>query len=122
MSDTHETDKLIASAIYDAQDAKSAAEERLLDLLFGEKHEGAHFGEFTFDPYDGSVEFKDAGAGFLLTPDHLKSLWDSGFQRTWVCYTDGSERHYYEGGPPEGSFNPVGIAARMAACAPAPKP
>lgn len=122
MADTREADKLIASAIYDAQDAKSAAEERLLDLLFGDKHHGADFGDFTFDPYDGSVEFKEARAGFLLTADQLKALWNSGFQRTWVNYQDGSERYYAAGGAPEGHYKAVGLRARIAACHSATKP
>lgn len=104
MSDARESDKQIAKIIYEADWARREAEERLLDLLFGEKHEGANFCDFTFDDYDGSVEFKQASPGFLLTPENLLTLWASGFSRTWVCYTDGSERYYYEGGSSEGGY------------------
>lgn len=114
----NEQDKMIAEIIYNARHAHMRAEDRLLDLLFGDKHEGADFEDFTYDYYNSSLEFKGASAGFLLTPEQLKTLWDSGFQRTWVCYKDGSERYYVEGGSPEGHYKQVGLEARRNACNP----
>lgn len=52
-----------------------------------------HFSHLSYDPYDQSVEFKNASPGARLTDLEQRAVFDAGFQRCWVC-SDGEEAYY----------------------------
>jgi hypothetical protein len=51
--------------------------------------------DFTFDDHDMSCEMKQTKPAFSPTLDHRAAIWALGFQKMYVCYTDGRELVYY---------------------------
>ena len=67
-------------------------EEHLHDLT------DLDWARLTFDDYDTSMEFKEVEpVGAELTPEAQAFIHKSGFVQCWLCYEDGSQRHYHFG-------------------------
>lgn len=62
---------------------------------------------FFVDDYDDSIEFTDVGCGERLSEEVQKFLFDCGFVRCWLNYTDRSEAYYSWRGEYPGGFAPV---------------
>jgi len=60
------------------------------------------FDDITWDPYDESMELKGCGPAIVFTDEQWARVAGLGFQRTWICYRDGSERYY-----PGGHYRPA---------------
>jgi hypothetical protein len=92
-------------AFYAAKDLYNVAEDHLYDFVNREvlgmpgwcgvdAKEGWGYEELTADPYDTSIEFKDARLGFQVTPEQKSKLRDQGITHGWICYEDGTEAHF----------------------------
>lgn len=50
--------------------------------------------DFTHDYYDTSWEFKGVRPGWVPTAEQVAATFALGFSRCWICYTDGTEKHF----------------------------
>jgi hypothetical protein len=63
------------------------------------KEETWPFPKIIYDDYDDSFEFRDVQLDWTPTPKQLAACWQLGFKRCWICYTDGSEKYFYDTTP-----------------------
>ena len=56
--------------------------------------------DITMDHYDSSFEFKEVKPGWVPTEQQLGKCWELGFVQCWICYTDGTEKHFYKRSDP----------------------
>lgn len=52
------------------------------------------FEDITNDYYDSSFEIKLAQPELDPTEEQRKEFWALGFERFWICYVDGTEKHW----------------------------
>jgi hypothetical protein len=69
--------------------AESDAEDAIMDAYEGD----CGCTRIAFDDYDGSFELKGVTPGWTPTPETLAAWWAAGFDRCWICYSDGTERY-----------------------------
>ena len=83
-----------AEAAFTFESAQSDFEETLIELGCGE------FSRIIWDSYDCSVELVGVSPGYVINNEALTYIFDQGFQRMWLNYTDGSEVYCHKGGKP----------------------
>lgn len=64
--------------------------------IFGLERQKNIYSNITYDHYDTSFEIKGVRPGLNVKEFQIKKAWDLGFHRFWICYTDGTEKYYYE--------------------------
>jgi hypothetical protein len=103
MERTSMSEQTIAARAFAAQIewglARELAGDAILDALGFDPHAPdtwPKFDDFTFDHYDESFEIRGVvDAAFTISPESWTKCRALGFDRAWLCYTDGSERHFW---------------------------
>lgn len=97
------TNDTFANKFFSATRAASLLEGKLVDQLIeiAEKRvdepDDWDFDDIIFDDYDGSVEYRGASSSLVFTDEQAQKIFDLGFKRFWIVYTDGTERYYIPG-------------------------
>lgn len=94
-----------ADELFCASAALSRVEGALCDRLHaivGVPAAACWWDDVTWDWYDRSVELKNVRNDLELTPEMRQQIAALGFERMWICYQDGTERHYWGTGMAEG--------------------
>ena len=86
-------DGSFAQQLFTAHQAQDIMETRFTMELMAMGILG-DWSEYRFDDYDQSFELKGTPPGLQFTPDQCEKLAALGFQRCWICYTDGTEKYY----------------------------
>lgn len=76
------------------EDLRNDVENSILEIATEFKDIDVPCSDLTFDWYDYSFEFKNTELGWKPTSKMLKAWKELGFYQCWVCYTDGTEKHY----------------------------
>jgi len=97
--------KTFGEGLFTAKDLESMVDDDLTDFvcrdILGLKgwcgtDPGQTWGfeDLTWDSYDTSIEFKGCVPGFEITPEQKQKLVAVGITHGWICYNDGSEKHF----------------------------
>lgn len=89
----------VADAIHRATSWKEALLDHVwgyFNLLLGGNDGTFLFDDLTVDRYDNSIELKGVHAGTKISESLEKAIYELGFLRFWVCFDDGTEKHFYD--------------------------
>ena len=64
-------------------------------LLGGDDDDKIMLDDLTVDWYDNSMELKSVQAGIEIPESLAKTVYEFGFSRFWVCFSDGTEKYFY---------------------------
>jgi hypothetical protein len=86
----------VADAIHRATSWKAALLDHIFgyfNFLLGGNDDNMLFDDLTVDWYDNSIELKGVQVGTKIPEDFGKAVYELGFIRFWVCFTDGTEQY-----------------------------
>lgn len=84
----------LADRLFDAQTAYYLVESDLFEAALYNLGGIGDFDDVTADYYDRSMEIKGAAPGTTLTEEQKAEIWAWGFDRVWICRSDGTETYY----------------------------
>lgn len=97
INDLSNLTKSFADNFFTAKTKVERMEDCLSYILLEMMPTNSDFNNFTFDHYDSSVEIKEANDFVDYSQDIWEFLQNLGFQNSWICYMDESEKYFGTG-------------------------